>query len=177
MYNLYWHGSSDLCKLVDARRRARFISMLHIFNVSLIGRVDARRRARSERAFRLIAKKLTHVSLAIAILLVFISNRTSLRNCDGVTLRGAKIYLQVWESVEINVAVYLYISALLRQNCNRITICILIVSIWLQSNVASVHINLYGMLMSAPKSMLGRRTLKTRNAHESPVIEVLIGRR
>jgi len=35
MYSLSWHRSFDVCKLVDARR------MLPIFNISLIGRVDA----------------------------------------------------------------------------------------------------------------------------------------
>ena len=50
MYNLNWHRSFDLCKLVDARRHARCECFLS--NISLIGRVDARRRARSERALR-----------------------------------------------------------------------------------------------------------------------------
>ena len=47
--------------------------MLPIFNISLIGRADARRRAWSERAFRLIAETDAQPiarSLAIAILLV-----------------------------------------------------------------------------------------------------------
>ena len=42
MYSLNWHRSFDVCKLVDARRRAstRSVWMLPIFNISLIGRVD-----------------------------------------------------------------------------------------------------------------------------------------
>jgi len=46
MYRLNWHRSLDVCKLLDTRWRAstRSVWMLTIFNISLIWRVEARRR-------------------------------------------------------------------------------------------------------------------------------------
>jgi len=42
MYNLKWHRSFDLCKLVDARRCTRVDALGVNASYSLIGRVDAR---------------------------------------------------------------------------------------------------------------------------------------
>ena len=53
MYNLNWHRSFDLCKLVDARRRARCECFLSLTLVWMDASVDTRRRARSERALTL----------------------------------------------------------------------------------------------------------------------------
>ena len=47
MYSLNWHRSFDVCKLVDARRRASVWMRMWIFNISLIWCVGRRTLTRS----------------------------------------------------------------------------------------------------------------------------------